>query len=516
MQSSIAGKSTSISVAFTLILSYLLRPLHFLLLHRYHCHVSVPLMKSPGRLGLPHLKPPTLRTLLLYATSTLLSIAVLIVFLTTHGPPSLDFLEKIPLSGRPPLNSATKHVDEGPPLTTQSGWSFDYKKDARNFGLDEEQCLVAFPDLYKEIDRAVARGRETGRKITPEDLETEWRFDGIVRALIHDNELYIIDARGVQGPNHRPRTVATLNAIQRALTAYQGTLPDIEFTFTVHDSAIITDEDPRITWAYTRLPHQESLWLMPDFGLWAWPDVNVRSYSELRKILAETESHFLEKTPKLVWRGSLAVGSHDVRAGLVEHASGQPWSDVQELDWSNATNINTRLLSMQDHCEYMFVAQTEGNTYSGRLKFLLNCHSILFSHKLDWIENYHHLMQSTGGDQNYVQVERDYSDLARKITRLLDPAEVERTQLIADNARRIFHERYLTPAAEACYWRALIRGWAKMQDFEPQFWMEVSWGEGEERKVQRKPRGVPFEAYAIMEEVEWELPAKARRICIDE
>jgi hypothetical protein len=29
-------------------------------------------------------------------------------------------------------------------------------------------------------------------------------------------------------------------------------------------------------------------------------------------------------------------------------------------------------------------------------------------------------------------------------------------------------------------------------------------------------RGAPFEAYALMEEVKWEMPAKPRKICIDD
>lgn len=41
---------------------------------------------------------------------------------------------------------------------------------------------------------------------------------------------------------------------------------------------------------------------------------------------------------------------------------------------------------------------------------------------------------------------------------LEDPAAAER---IANNSVSTFRERYLTPAAEACYWRALWSGWAR-------------------------------------------------------
>jgi hypothetical protein len=371
--------------------------------------------------------------------------------------------------------------------------------------------------LFKEIDRAVKHRKDVVGSLTPDELEVGWRGDGIVRAMIYENQLYVIDPHGVTDHNHRPRALATLNAIQRAVSAYSGKLPNIEFSFTVHDAALGEGHGNRTTWAYTRKDVDEKLWLMPDFGLFAWPDVGLRSYAELQTILDHEEEDFAEKVPKLVWRGSLAVGSHDVRSGLVEHTKGQDWADVQELDWSNKTNIEERLLSMPEHCSYMFLAQTEGNTYSGRLKYLLNCHSVLFSHDLDWIEIYHHLMQSSGPEQNYIRItKRDYSDLPRKMATLLDPEHMHQAQHIADTARRTFRERYLTPAAEACYWRALIRGWASVQDFTPEFWIdeEVFDKVTQRKKVRSKPRGAPFESYAIMEQVEWDLPAKPRKMCI--
>jgi hypothetical protein len=36
------------------------------------------------------------------------------------------------------------------------------------------------------------------------------------------------------------------------------------------------------------------------------------------------------------------------------------------------------------------------------------------------------------------------------------------------------------------------------------------------KKVKRSMRGTPYEAYVLMEEVDWALPAKARKMCIDE
>ncbi|KAK4624404.1 hypothetical protein CLAFUW4_05999 [Fulvia fulva] len=456
-----------------------------------------------------------MRAIALYSTLFVL-IAGALVIVAIHGGTNYarEFVDGYEHS----IVRPSKEQQEHEPAAHTTGWTFSHRTQGRNYGLTEEQCNVAFPHLYREIDRAVQHRKDKWGNITPDELETAWRGDGIVRAQIHDNQLYIIDAHGVVDHNHRPRTVATLHSLHRAISAFQGKLPDIEFTFTVHDAALPDSNGNETTWAYTRREHQEKLWLMPDFGLWGWPDVGLRSFAELQEVLEHEEDEFVDKEPKLVWRGSVAVGSKDVRHGLVDHSKGKSWSDVQTLDWANSTNIQERLLSMQDHCSYMFVAQTEGNTYSGRLKYLLNCHSVLFSHDLEWLELYHHLMKKSGPDQNYIRVKRDFSDLASTMDRFSRPANYLQAQKIADNARRTFRERYLTPAAEACYWRAMIRGWSEVQDFQPEFWEEVTeYDKVKKKEVQkRKPRGAPFESYAIMEEVDWQLPAKARKMCIDE
>ncbi|KAK5708089.1 hypothetical protein LTR97_000629 [Elasticomyces elasticus] len=447
-----------------------------------------------------------MRTIALYGTLAALITAALVLFTTQGGPAfathtydRLKHPKPKPDRAGPSISHSQSH------FSPAKQWEYSYKRDRRNYGLSEEQCSAAFPKLYKEVDRAVAY-RKKGGNVTSEELDPSWRGDGIVRAMIHDNQLYIIDAHGIWDANHRPRSIATLHSLNRAVTATSEQLPDIEFAFTDHDSALRPDDSGRTTWGYSRLANQESVWLMPDFG-------GLRSYSELQSILEADEDDFLDKNPKLIWRGSLNVGSgHDAREGLIKNSLNQPWSDVQTLDWHNETDIHDKLLSMQEHCEYMFTAQTEGNTYSGRLKYLLNCHSVLLAHDMNFIEHFHHLLQASGPEQNYVKLKRDFSDLQRQMSKLGKPANMPATKSIADNALKTFRERYLTPAAEACYWRAIIRGWASVQGFEPQIWEDdgkalKDWRG--EMKTKRKIRGVPFESYVIMEEVEWDIPNEA-------
>lgn len=106
-------------------------------------------------------------------------------------------------------------------------------------------------------------------------------------------------------------------------------------------------------------------------------------------------------------------------------------------------------------------------------------------HKREWIEPYHGLLIPSGPEQNYVEVERDFSDLESKMLELLaDPTRA---------SANVFRDRFLSPAAQACYWRRMIESWATVS-FVPEGW-EVVRTKGKET---RKLRGVPFESFAYV------------------
>jgi hypothetical protein len=130
-----------------------------------------------------------------------------------------------------------------------------------------------------------------------------------------------------------------------------------------------------------------------------------------------------------------------------------------------------------------------GHSYSGRAKYLLNCKSVSVVHSLEWIEPHTHLFVKDGPDQNIVSVERDFSDLNEKMNYYLKhPKEAKR---IAENSASVFRDRYLTPAAQACYWRKLLNAWASIS-FVPELYTQVKGQNGKKRK---KIRGTTFETY---------------------
>ncbi|KAF2136318.1 uncharacterized protein K452DRAFT_237718 [Aplosporella prunicola CBS 121167] len=378
-------------------------------------------------------------------------------------------------------------------------WSFITVRDSRNYGLSEAQCDAAFPRLWSDIERGLAYRKEVGN-ITVEDMELNWRQEAVVRAMIYDHQLYVLDVKGCSPRRDlRERALAVLLSINRAVTSYTGPLPNIEFTFCVDDWAYhsLLDENSKpVTWGFTRLPDWDDVWIMPDFGYWSWPAEPVGEYSQVRTGMRLQEAgrrattdeelqhsrkktlrSFRDKKPKVVWRGALIT---EQRQRLIDLWENKPWSDIHGFDWG-APDHKSKYVKMMDHCQWQYVLHTEGNSYSGRLKYLQNCHSVPVIPELMWQEAHHGLLVSSGDSQNYVQVRADYEDLGEKIEYYLaNPIEAER---IADNNVRTFRDRYLTPAAQACYWRKLIRAWREIS-FEPELLDE----EG-------NMRGMPFETY---------------------
>ncbi|KAI9884598.1 MAG: hypothetical protein M1823_003618 [Watsoniomyces obsoletus] len=397
--------------------------------------------------------------------------------------------------GAIPAHQQSKEPPAGAP--TSSTWDFKVERDGDNYSLTDKQCQNGFPLLYGDIEQSVANRR--AKPITLEELDARPIVDGMVRGMIYDGDLLLINYEDMH--NTFTRALATLQSLHRALIAApdRRSLPNIEFIFTTEDYA----EGPQPVWAYSKKTEQSNTWLMPDFGYWSWPEVKVGSYNKIRHLIADVDEGpvvdgkrqgglaFEQKTPKLFWRGNVNTAPA-IREKLMQVTEGKSWADVKALDWGNQDDIKANLLPMEDHCRYMFLAQTEGRSFSGRGKYLQNCRSVFVAHKMEWKEAHHGALISSGPEANYVEVERDFSNLESKIQHLIEhPEEAER---IAENGVRTFRDRYLTPAAEACYWRRLITAWRSVS-FEPRLHNDTE---------SKEWRGVPFESFVLTRKLHWD------------
>lgn len=324
-------------------------------------------------------------------------------------------------------------------------------------GLTEAQCATEFPDLFTDIDRALAYWKRTSQTITANDLDmTDSR--AAMRILIHENEIRILESKSAVEPfkSAPERALGLLHLVQRALDASitaGETLPTVELTMNFQDDA--DPGDNHSFWAYARHISKESherLWLMPNFDFWFY--IHTGAYIDAKRDAMQRDAPFTSKIPQMVWRGNPDFG-HELRRGLVEVAKGKDWADIISVH-----DVKGDWMTVDEFCKYAMTVYTEGVTYSGRLKFLMNCQSLLFVHEPLYETHYSHLLVKDGPKQNCVSVKRDWSDLEEKVLYYFDhPDEAEK---IITNTLETFRSRYMTRAATSCYIRRLIRSYSEV------------------------------------------------------
>ncbi|KAL1296881.1 hypothetical protein AAFC00_004496 [Neodothiora populina] len=398
----------------------------------------------------------------------------------------------------------TPHLDVSKwGLSSSSTWVYKFPRDANHHGLSAEQCDAAFPGFYGDIESAVE-----SRKNNPVTLNEIKIHDDkcLVRVLIYDSEIFIIQGKTNKycwiGQWHE-RTTGLLHSINRAVMSVPyGTIPNIEFVLDF-------DDDPQrpidimrghgsnksTVWGLTRRENQRHIWLIPDYAYWAWPSARVASHQQVRRKMADANAKFpwAKKISKVVWRGTTHLNP-GIRWPLVKLAKEKEWGDVKVCDIYQP-KTKQFCITQDQHCQYKFPVHTEGYTYSGRLKYLQLCNSAPVVHKLKWLEHHHGVMRPNGTNQNFIQVERNWTDLESKI--LYYQEHEEEAQRIAQNNYETFYERYLTPAATSCYWRKVFHGWSRVQGFEPQLYVK------NETDGRMMLRGTSFEQYVVNATKAW-------------
>ncbi|KAF2235637.1 hypothetical protein EV356DRAFT_444753 [Viridothelium virens] len=376
------------------------------------------------------------------------------------------------------------------PATESSDWTFQAARDGLNLGLSDQRCNEAFPKLYAEIDRAVDFHRKRGGIQRSQIKLSDDPIHAQAHCLIYDGELYIVEERLRAyhvGPKRDPRISASVGAVYRSLVALPNprVVPNVEFIIDVEDWP--GDGNPeRTIWGFSRDREDNNTWIMPDHGGWSPFDVSgVGSYRVFRDNVRINEQPFKDKIPKAVYRGTKSL--NQMREHLVEVTKNKPWADAAH------TNKDNHILAHK-FCDYQYLFHVEGKSWSGRLRYLANCESVMLIPSLNYIAHFYPLLESEGPSQNYVHVEHDFSDLESKMEHYIShPEEAAR---IAEEARSSLRDRYLTPAAEACYHRRMYKSWSELQQWEPELWKEVK--DEASGKTHLERRGVGYEA--------WELP----------
>ncbi|KAI2467045.1 hypothetical protein F4781DRAFT_444672 [Annulohypoxylon bovei var. microspora] len=386
--------------------------------------------------------------------------------------------------------------------------------------LSTSQCLSAFPGLTHEIDTQVSKGPFPLPR-RPHDL-------GPLVARIRNNQLSILSyARksdlSSEMLQHRS---ATLHQIAAALLTAppDEPLPDTVFAVNHEDDPI----SPSLSYARPADPAFDGggkrYFAMPHFSQYAWALANVVSLPHASGAIRAVEARlpWPAKLPRAVWRGT--TWFNHPRAGRLRHdlvasARDKPWADVEALH-ANGSNA----LPIWDFCRYRYIVHTEGVTYSGRFQYHQLCGSVVLTPPIAWMQHLTHLAKPVfssslpgvsrappgttshaaklapypapwvkaawpqshdpAQDANIVFVAPDWSDLESTIGWLERHPRV--AEGIARRQRELFDGGgYFSPAAETCYWRALIRGWSRVVRVDEKAFDDLE--------------GIPWEEFSLKE-----------------
>ncbi|RPA88092.1 hypothetical protein BJ508DRAFT_409990 [Ascobolus immersus RN42] len=426
------------------------------------------------------------------------------------------------------------------------------KEALQDLSMTEKQCLATFPGLTKELESAKSLGNFRYAKL-PEDTI------GLIQGRIKDNRLYLL-AKGVD-TEEPGRFMAALNQLNRAILTSPTKLPNILFSFTTNDnprddSWSYSREPHNGIWL---MPHF-SFWAWRQPYLGSFPDVwrkinkieasyetdsaNSTIEASLSSSSSATNSPWSRKINKAVWRGTTRFNpqwNRQLRPSLLKAAENKPWADVRKIDSKTSDYPDTnKTLSIEEFCNYKIIIYTEGVTYSGRLNYHQLCRSVMVMPPPVYMQHITHLIRPvfstrllhnnaesqpyranrfqtqkqlgvlpTGNDTwphsypphlaNTVFVKPDWSDLEETVEYLL--ANPELAERIAQNQRSDLVEKgFFSPAAETCYWRALIKTWSEVAVFEED---EINGDFDEEEKTDLAGEGMDEEQ---KEEVEgWKM-----------
>ncbi|KAM0751094.1 hypothetical protein T439DRAFT_325249 [Meredithblackwellia eburnea MCA 4105] len=375
----------------------------------------------------------------------------------------------------------TPHPHKSNPATTIQGFTISDTALplpahlAASLSLTEGQCDVAFPLLWPQVEARRREQLDEGR-VTEDML---YKMGGGARVTWIDGDMFIkrYDPSGT-------RTLAVLASMRDALISAPEPVPNFDMFFQPIDIGY-----PGAVWETVQPRPGKPGWLVPDFGFYSWPEPILTGYKgvvrEVERV--ENEVKWEDKIPKLFWRGVFLC---PVRDSLRRVTDGKPWADIAEIVWSEKGKGS---LPLWDHCRYKYLVHTEGylGAYSGRLKFLANCKSVIITHRLTWDQHFHPALDydPKSPNQNIIMLEgtndEDAWDELEKTINFLEK-NPRRAEKIADNAWRTLHGRYLTPASVACYWRKALKAYSETLAFVPSI------------------GGKDYESFQLMGRTEWE------------
>lgn len=371
-----------------------------------------------------------------------------------------------------PLSSLFPHyISPLPPAKgTQPSLSPRLQNDLH---LSQSTCKAEFSRLYPQlIANQIAWKSKGGILYADVKNAADNCRHGCVHLIIKHGQIFI----RAQKKDWQSRVRSTLQLLDKAYSGAseheKALMEATELVISTADFDGFTDPNSRgAGWVLDkRVNDTQGQYLFPDFSFASWPEAGIPSYQEFRRQAQQVnaETPWKSKTNPAFWRGDALAGQNiKPRESLLSVATGagtETWSDVKQTSfWVSGPSIE-KIVSPPEHCRHKFLIHSEGVAYSGRSKFILSCQSAVVMHALEWEQHFHPALISdvTSPDQNHLLLPGSYFEALPETIKSLIAQEVSGTtalttgQRIAANAKRTLTDRYLTPAATACYIRAAL------------------------------------------------------------
>lgn len=116
------------------------------------------------------------------ATGALVSLFAL-TFLLLNARQSRDLTSQYILKAPRP----SSHCPPPSPVLNNTSWEFIVDRDGNDHGLSEDQCRIAFPKLFDEIEKSA--GLRSQNPISYAELRGREVEDGMVRGIIDRGEV---------------------------------------------------------------------------------------------------------------------------------------------------------------------------------------------------------------------------------------------------------------------------------------------------------------------------------------
>eukprot|EP00698_Gefionella_okellyi_P026213 TRINITY_DN9908_c0_g1_i1.p1 TRINITY_DN9908_c0_g1~~TRINITY_DN9908_c0_g1_i1.p1 ORF type:complete len:398 (-),score=67.16 TRINITY_DN9908_c0_g1_i1:536-1729(-) len=310
--------------------------------------------------------------------------------------------------------------------------------------------------FYDQIDKDLA-DFVNGIAIHDIDDAVEYcsRSTSCMRVQIIGGLVYIV--------GEQPSCQNTLLAIKQMLLQVStlfAPLPDADFVLSTLDGTVQQLPPELLFFAISKPTQQASKRLLfPDWSYWSYPGVKLTYYPVQMASMRAGRGLFpwTKRLAQLFWRG--VVRGIPNRASLVIAAAESP----ELINAQDAWATQQRIVPLEDHCQYKYLAYTPGITHSVRLKYLLACGSVVvLPNSEDYMEWFHHLLAHGVNMWRVPDGDHAFHNVAREVQMLIQNDELAHR---IGKAGAEIADKYLTMEAVLCYWAELVRRYSQRLRF---------------------------------------------------